>query len=228
MEHQVSSASNRPAMATDRQPAVELALLAILFCIIAGVTVGVTWRLRSIRASQPAAVAQLRPPTIGDMPAFVPDFSLVDQDGKAVSLADLKGSIWVVNFFFTSCPVQCPAMNMKMSAIRRALPEGANARLVSITVDPEHDSPEVLAEYAAAFRAKDERWMFLTGDKESIVRLAREGFKLPAGENPSEHSLRLALVDRDGRIRGYFNSTEDDSIASLQSEMRKLLAETAP
>src|SRR5262245_7549105 len=116
-------------------------------------------------------------------------------------------------------------MNMKLRQIHRALPDGAPARLVSITVDPDNDSPEVLAEYAKSFRARDDRWMFLTGDKQAIIHLARDGFKLPATEDPNVHSLRLVLVDRGGRIRGYFDSTDDESLASLQQRMTALLSE---
>jgi protein SCO1 len=211
-----------------RNPNVELILLALLFSLIAAVSIGVAWQVRHIRANQPKPPATLPVPTLDDMPIYVPEFSLVDQDASPVSLADLQGHVWVANFFFTSCPVQCPAMNIKLRQIHRALPEGAPAKLVSITVDPDNDSPEVLAEYAKAFRAKDNRWLFLTGDKQAIIRLARDGFKLPATEDPNVHSLRLALVDRDGRIRGYFDSTDDDSIAKLQTQLKALLAEKKP
>jgi protein SCO1/2 len=245
---QNDSAVNDHTAAGQRKPLVELGLLALLFLLIAAVTVGVAWQIRRIRSSdnskhgltasrasdiptvlfrqsQSGEGAVSPAPSLGDTPAYVPEFTLVDQDTNPVTLADLKGHVWVANFFFTSCPVQCPMMNTKLAQIHRALPDGAPAKLISITVDPDKDSPEVLAEYAKAFRAKDDRWRFLTGDKQAIIRLARDGFKLPATDDPNVHSLRLVLVDRDARIRGYFDSTDDKSIANLKNELKELLVE---
>ena len=222
MNEQQTVVEHGPAVPT-RNPMLELVLLAALFCIVAGVSVAVTWKIRSIRSRRPIATPVVTPASPDNEPTYVPDFSLIDKNGKPVTLADLKGQVWVANFFFTSCPAQCPAMNMRMGQIQRALPDGAAAKLVSITVDPDNDSPEVLADYAKTFHAKDDRWLFLTGDKQAIIRLAKEGFKLPAGENPNDHSLRLALVDRDGRIRGYFNSTDEQSVAQLQEQLMALL-----
>jgi protein SCO1/2 len=215
----------QPSAAVTRKPGVELLLLLIALSIVAALTVGVLWQINRIRADRPTEAIIVSSPKLDDLRLDVPDFELVDQDGKPVTLGDLKGHVWVANFFFTSCAVQCPMMNTKMRQIHRALPDGAPARLVSITVDPDNDSPEVLADYAQAFRARDERWMFLTGDKQAIIHLARDGFKLPATDDPNVHSLRLVLVDRDGRIRGYFDSTDDESVASLQQKMTALLNE---
>ena len=212
----------------NRNPTLELFLLAVLFCIVAGVSVAATWKIRSIRASKPTLAVVVTPASPNDLPTYVPEFSLIDINSKPVTLADLKGQVWVANFFFTSCPAQCPAMNLRMGQIQRALPDGAAAKLVSITVDPDNDSPEVLAEHAKTFHAKDDRWLILTGDKQAIIRLAKEGFKLPAGENPNDHSLRLALVDRDGRIRGYYNSTDEKSVAELQEQLNELLKANGP
>ena len=206
-----------------RNPMLELVLLGVLFCIVAGVSVTVTWKIRSLRSRKPAPTPVVTTPSPDDEPTFVPDFSLIDKSGKPVTLADLKGQVWVANFFFTSCPAQCPAMNLRMGQVQRSLPVGAAAKLVSITVDPEKDSPEVLAEYATTYSGKDDRWLFLTGDKQAIIRLAIEGFKLSAGEDPNIHSTKLALVDRDGRIRGYFNSTDEKSVAELQEQLKELL-----
>jgi protein SCO1/2 len=222
-EKQQPVVEHEPAPPTPRNPMLELVLLGALFCIIAGVSVAVTWKIRNIRLKRPTSTPVVTPTSPGDEPTYVPDFSLIDKSGTPVTLADLKGQVWVANFFFTNCPAQCPAMNLRMGQIQRALPDGAAAKLVSITVDPDNDSPEVLAEYAKTFHAKDDRWLFLTGDKQAIIRLAKEGFKLPAGENPNDHSLRLALVDRDGRIRGYYNSTDEKSVAELQERLIELL-----
>ncbi len=211
-----------------RNPVLELLLVGVLLSIVTGVGIAVTWKLRIIHAGQRQQNPQVLTSTPDGVPSLLPDFSLVDTDGKPVTRDDLKGHVWVANFFFTNCPAQCPMMNQRMAQIQRALPDGAAARLVSITVDPERDSPEILRDYAKTYGAKDGRWLFLTGDKQAIIQLALEGFKLPAGENPNDHSLRLALIDRDGRIRGYFNSTEDDSIASLQAQLLSLLTSERP
>lgn len=206
-----------------RNPMLELVLLAVLFCIVTGVSFAVAWKIRGIRGSRPTPTPLVTSPSPNDVPTYVPDFSLIDQSGQPVTLADLKGQVWVANFFFTSCPAQCPAMNLRMRQIQRALPDGAAAKLVSITVDPEKDSPEVLAEYAKTYSGKDDRWLFLTGDKQAIIRLAIEGFKLSAGDDPNIHSTKLALVERDGRIRGYFSSTDEKSVAELQEQLKELL-----
>ena len=223
MNEQNQTAVDTPQAAPNPNRVLELFLLAFLFCIVAGVSVVVTWKLRSFRTSKPQAGSVVIPPSPDQFPTFVPDFSLIDQRGQSVTLAYLRGQVWVANFFFTSCPAQCPAMNLRMGQIQRALPDGAAAKLVSITVDPEKDSPEVLAEYAATFSGKDERWLFLTGDKEAIIRLAIEGFKLSAGDDPNIHSTKLVLVDGDRRIRGYYNSTDEKSVAELQKKLLALL-----
>jgi protein SCO1/2 len=211
-----------------RNPTTELILLALLFSIVAAVSLGVAWQLENIRAERARLRAESTPKPVFNEPAFVPEFSLVDQNERPVTLADLHDQVWVASFFFTSCPAQCPMMNMKMRKIHRALPQGAAAKLVSITVDPDNDSPEVLREYAKAFGNQDERWIFLTGDKQAIIHLARDGFKLPATDDPNVHSLRLVLVDRNAQIRGYFDSTDDDSVQKLQQQITDLLAERRP
>lgn len=108
----------------------------------------------------------------------VPDFVLIERSGKRVTLADLLGKVWVVNFFYTECTDTCPLQSANMARLQADLANERDVRLVSISVDPEHDTPEVLAEYAARFRADPERWLFLTGPRDAIYRLAIEGFRL--------------------------------------------------
>ena len=201
-----------------RNPALERFLWTLLIVILVGVSGVAAWKLWSARQTQssPAAQVVVLPPS-GPL-GVVSDFSLVDQNGNAVTLGDLKGKVWVANFFWTHCPGKCPMMTQRMGTLQSALPQGADARLVSITVDPKSDSPEVLKEYAQRFGAKDERWLFLTGDLQAIIRLAREGFHLNATENPNDHELRLVLVDRDARIRGYFD-LDEESVAKLRRQL---------
>ncbi|MFQ5961193.1 MAG: SCO family protein [Candidatus Methylomirabilales bacterium] len=111
----------------------------------------------------------------------VPPFSLIERSGTPVTRDDLMGKVWVVNFFYTHCPDTCPLQTANMARLQRDLKDSRNLHLVSITVDPERDTPPVLREYADRYSADAARWLFLTGEKGAIYRLAREGFHLGAG-----------------------------------------------
>ena len=108
----------------------------------------------------------------------VPDFALIDQRGRPVRRADLDGKVWIANFIFTNCPDECPLMTSEMAQLQSDLAHSVDLRFVSISVDPERDTPAVLSQYAERFNADPDRWFFLTGDKRAIYRLAREGFRL--------------------------------------------------
>jgi protein SCO1/2 len=159
----------------------------------------------------------------------VPDFSLVDRSGETVSRATLEGSVWVADFIFTSCGGACPTMTGQMSALQETLPE--DVRLVSFTVDPATDTPMVLASYADRYEAKEGRWFFLTGAKEDIYTLAREGFLLTVDDTlgtevePIAHSTRFALIDREGQIRAYYDGTDPEEVARIDLDARLLLVE---
>jgi cytochrome oxidase Cu insertion factor (SCO1/SenC/PrrC family) len=124
----------------------------------------------------------------------VPDFALIDQNGRPVRKADLEGKIWIANFIFTNCPDECPLMTVEMGQLQSDLAAVPGLRLVSITVDPERDTPPVLSEYAERFHAHPKRWLFLTGDKRAIYRLAREGFRLGIVD-PAEQPHPLPAKD---------------------------------
>jgi len=148
----------------------------------------------------------------------LPEFSLVGLDGKPFGSAELQGQVYVVNFFFTSCRSICPAMMKGVSRLQDGFAQRNidGIRLVSITVDPEHDTPEVLGEYAKGIGADPRRWTLLTGDPAEVRRLAVDGFKTPLiapkpqGVEPIDiaHSGKLVLVDGAGRIRGYYGTDE--------------------
>jgi cytochrome oxidase Cu insertion factor (SCO1/SenC/PrrC family) len=108
----------------------------------------------------------------------VPDFALIDQLGRPVRRADLDGKIWIASFIFTNCPDECPLMTSEMAQLQSDLAHNVDLRFVSISVDPERDTPAVLSQYAERFNVDPDRWFFLTGDKQAIYRLAREGFRL--------------------------------------------------
>jgi cytochrome oxidase Cu insertion factor (SCO1/SenC/PrrC family) len=110
----------------------------------------------------------------------VPEFDLIERSGQRVTRNDLLGLVWVVNFFYTSCPDTCPLQSATLARLQRDFADDRDVRLVSISVDPEHDTPAVLQDYAQRFGADPERWLFLTGDKAAIYRLAQEGFHLSA------------------------------------------------
>jgi protein SCO1/2 len=157
----------------------------------------------------------------------VPDFSLTDQRERAVTLADLRGRVWVTDFIFTSCGGTCPMMTGEMRKLQDRLP--AEIRFVSITVDPDRDTPKVLAGYAAEHGAMRDRWLFLTGDKQSLHDLCIKGFKLPLDESggsiaePIAHSTRFVLVDKQGEIRGYYSGTEQEDLDRLAADAQSLL-----
>ncbi len=170
------------------------------------------------------------PPPLAFGPA--PDFELINRDGRAVRSSDLAGKPWIAGFIFTRCPASCPIMTTRMARLNEDL-EGVDFRLVSISVDPEHDTPEVLRRYAESFKAPD-RWLFLTGRRDEIHRLSKEGFKLgiddnpppPApGEPPTEpilHSTRIVLVDGAGQIRGYYNAFSEEDLEKLKRDLRAI------
>jgi protein SCO1/2 len=171
-------------------------------------------------------------PVLGE----VPDFALVDQDGTAVEAADLEGSPWVADFVFTRCPDVCPALTATMKGLERDLaarkaPEDPDVTLVSISVDPTHDTPPVLREYAARF-GTGPRWRFLTGSRDAVTALVKEGFKLGVADDgpptaPITHSDRFVLVDGRRRIRGYYRSREPEELARLGDDVRRLSDEAS-
>jgi len=156
----------------------------------------------------------------------VPDFTLMERSRRSVTLEDLKGQVWVADFIFTRCAGICPAMSSKMLNLQQRLPR--EIRLVSFSVDPANDTPEVLTEYAKRYNADPERWLFLTGDPEAMQKLSVGGFKLgldPTGTDaePITHSSRFVLVDRQGHIRGYYGTEDADILDRIVADAKKLL-----
>jgi protein SCO1 len=144
-------------------------------------------------------------------------FTLTNQNGRAVSLADLRGHVWVADIIFTRCPGPCLKMTRQMQELQQALPESSQARLVSLTTDPDFDTPPVLKAYAERFGANPSRWMFLTGTKKQIANLAIDSLKLTAVETkPAErqspddlfvHSTIFVVADKRGQLRAVFETT---------------------
>jgi cytochrome oxidase Cu insertion factor (SCO1/SenC/PrrC family) len=129
----------------------------------------------------------------------VPNFTLMERSGQPLSTADLQGEVWIANFIFTRCADTCPVVSSRMAQLQKAFAAEDDVRLVSITVDPAHDSPEVLARYADKIGAHPQRWLFLTGKKEHIYRLAREGFRM--GVNDPHDDKRSSAAPTLLRLR---------------------------
>ncbi len=158
-------------------------------------------------------------PTLGT----VKPFSLVSQTGAPFGLSDLAGKIWVADFMFTSCAGPCPLMGRRFAGLQRHFGGQPNFQLISFSVDPDTDTPEVLAAYASALGADPLRWRFLTGEYEQIHAVAAESFHLGSTANALHHSTYFTLVDGEGAIRGYFDSTDPHALEDLTAQARQLL-----
>lgn len=147
----------------------------------------------------------------------VADFALTNQNGRAVSLADLRGKVWVADIIFTRCAGPCLKMSRQMMELEQALPPGSPVKLISLTTDPDFDTPAVLKKYSERFSANLSRWWFLTGTKAQIAALAIDSLKLTALEKKPEerqspadlfvHSTIFVIVDKRGQLRGVYETT---------------------
>jgi len=252
----------------------------LVLAVLGGMTV------RLWQASRPRAGGESPLEHLGNF-GIVPEFVLIERSGQRVTRNDLLGLVWVANFFYTSCPDTCPLQSATLARLQRDFADDREVRLASISVDPEHDTPTVLRDYAQRFGADPARWLFLTGDKAAIYHLAQQGFHLsvldlatappwapdappPEGRSgarrsdvqpgsqdacrtillpslaalvqwvitphvalahdgtahtPLLYSARFALVDRRGRIRGYYHSDEVAALRRLRHDVRTLLRE---
>ena len=169
-----------------------------------------------------------------------PKFELINQNGKKISNKDYEGKVYVVEFFFTSCPSICPKMNKNMVQLQDAFYGDLNFGIVSITIDPENDTPQALRAHAQKLGAKHPNWNFLTGDFTYIMNLANKGFNIFAGKNSNvtggfEHSGLFALIDKDGKIRCrkvkfgnpilYYDGLEQPGITAIKEDITLLLKE---
>ncbi len=172
--------------------------------------------------------------TIGKVPAF----SFTDQNGETITNETFKDKIYIVEFFFTTCPSICPIMTENMIKIQDAFLGNPKVGIASFSIDPAHDTPAVLKEYAANKGITKPQWHLLTGEKEKIFKLANEGFNLYVGETSGagggfEHSGFFALIDQEGNIRSridengnpivYYDGLEDKGIQMLKEDIKKLL-----
>jgi protein SCO1 len=194
----------------------------VTLILIPLVTLGLLLWLRNVE------VVALRQRTISSY-GTVPSFQLINQNGQAFGSAQLAGKIWIADFIYTTCPGPCPMISSRMSELQKPL-EKTDVHLVSFSVDPEKDTPEVLRGYAEKLQAEPVRWDFLTGPKSTIYKLSHDGFKLAVSDGSDAegipvHSTRMALVDRHGQIRGYYDAAEADAMTKLVADTNHLLRE---
>jgi protein SCO1/2 len=195
-----------------------------VFLLLLGVMAIQSTSLRS-RAQHPAL------PVYGQ----VPEFTLTNQLGQTITLADLRGRVWIADIIFTRCAGPCPQMTQRLSEVQAALPAYQSIKLVTLTTDPAYDTPQVLRKYAERFGAQPERWSFLTGTKREIAGLAIQGLKLTAIEKKPEeretaadlfiHTTIAVIVDKQGRMRGTFQTLEPEFKDQARAAIRQLLRE---
>ncbi len=155
----------------------------------------------------------------------VPVFSFINQDGDPFTEKDLYDKITVLDFIFTSCPGPCPIMTQNMTGLYQDFDQVEEVQFVSITVDPDVDTQEILKQYAKINGVKDDRWQFITSSIEAIKDLKKNGFMLYAEELPRGHAIKFVLIDQNGQIRKYFDGTEEASMAVLRKDITNLVKE---
>ncbi len=174
----------------------------------------------------------------------VPDFSFVDQSGQAYGSADLAGKVWVASFIYTSCPGPCPRLVAKVKTLQRRFSGNPDFALVSFSVDPQTDTVETLGRYADTHAIDPAVWKLLTGPTDAVLHTIRSGFFMAVArteevldkldskaakaavdpdQGPISHSVRLVLVDRDGKIRGFFDSNDESDLSRLGTGVETLL-----
>jgi protein SCO1/2 len=176
---------------------------------------------RSMRPSPPL-------PVLGQVPAF----HLVDQRGMPFTDASMRGHVGVVDFIFTRCPSSCPRLTARMADLQSRLSGPSDVRLVSFSVDPENDTPEVLSRYAADAHADPGRWSFVTGGANDVENAVVGGFKMSAakiakgaGDYEVVHGEWFVLVDRKGNLRGYYPTGTDEEFATLLRDVHRVEGE---
>jgi len=172
-------------------------------------------------------------PSVKPIPVLgqISDFELTDHRDRTLTKQSLQGKTWVANFIFTRCPTVCPAFTAKMAQIqKRSRALGQDFHMVSFSVDPQHDTPEVLRIYAKEHGAKRINWSFVTGDLDEVKKTVIEGLKISMGNNDPEgnfagifHGSHFVLVDGRGRIRGYYDANDADAVERVLDDAGMVL-----
>ena len=213
---------NTSFVTTDRAPTRSGIAWKVTLILIPLITLGLLLWLRQLEVN---ALRQRTVSSYGSVPAF----QLVNQNGQPFGSGQLAGKIWIADFIYTTCPGPCPMISSRMSELQKPL-EKTDVHLVSFSVDPDKDTPQVLRSYAEKWQAEPGRWDFLTGPKSAIYKLSHDSFKLAVSDGSDAqgipvHSTRMVLVDRHGQIRGYYDATEADAVTKLVADTNHLLRE---
>ena len=220
-----SASNNQPAATGQRKEERFFLIIVIALAAVAGVG---SWVAATALAHRDHLHGILP-----DKPRRLVDFSLTDRTGRTVTRADLDGKILVVSFLFTSCSLTCPEVSRRMAEIQRLTTNDDDVRLLSLTVDPRSDTPSVLAKWGVRYGADTNRWLLLTGDK--VVEHALIGGSFlttdpgdPFNSMPGNFTgtERIAVVDKHGRIRVYFDGTRNETPAAVMAEIARLRKES--
>lgn len=184
----------------------------VIFSVFA-LFAGVTFLIARLEMRKPAL------PVLGQ----VHEFELTDSLGRDFQSSQLRGKVWIADFIFTTCGSICPIMTSNMAKLQEQMSKLDSVTFVSISVNPEYDTPEVLRRYAKKYGAKEDQWYFLTGTREKIQEISVRSFKIGSVKDPIFHSPRFVLVDRDGFIRGYYDGTEDGDLERLYHDSQTLI-----
>lgn len=180
----------------------------------------------SLKSTRPPAL-----PSNLEKISKVPGFQLTDQTGKSITLDNLKGKIWAANFIFTRCKGPCPITTLRMQELNTKLKKArGNVELVTFTVDPEYDTPEILKTFGEQQGADPASWKFLTGTPDAIQKIVVTGLLQPLAKEPDgtpAHSTRIVLVDREGWLRGYQDGLDPEAVQKLMVDIGELLRENS-
>lgn len=173
-----------------------------------------------------------RLPTYGNPGHKVGSFSFLNQDGKTITEKDVEGKIYVIEYFFTTCQGICPIMNENMVEVYKAFRNDNEFAILSHTVDPEVDTVEQMKNYSTKFDADPQRWMFLTGQKNSLYQMAIEDYLIPIADSTVEkinpefiHTQKFVLIDKEKSVRGFYDGTEKSSVKKLIEDIKELKKE---
>lgn len=193
---------------------IKKSYIITLFTIISFLGISATWVISKANDS-----VQELPPVIKK----VPDFQMMSHLGNPFNQENLKNKITILDFIFTSCPGPCPIMSTNMRTLYKQYKLHPDLQFISISVDPEYDTQEVLKLYADANGVNDARWKFLRANMKSTKNLSTGGFMFMSDNLPAGHSVKFVLIDEDGNIRQYYNGTDDGSISILRTHINSFL-----
>lgn len=147
---------------------------------------------------------------------------MTDANNRPFTEKDLEGKVWIVDFIYTNCPAECPRMTSKMHGLEKRTAAEPEVYFLSISVDPDRDTPEVLKEFAGRYGAPNERWRFVTGDHSSVHLLAYQTFHVGDVIGKIEHSTKFAVLDKHRTVRGYYSSFSEDELAQMLTDVHIL------